>query len=294
MTLSISQLSGLEVGVLPFIQGGRILEESGDLYWRPYYHGSVGLYTGSRWTLVTCTGVYLSRSSTDINGSALAVNTNYDVFSKYNGSPDSFTLELAPWSSNVARRYSLTRLDGVWSFNSSNSSEKMRRYIGTVRTVVSGAGVRFIDNLNQRFVSNWDNRILTAVRATNTNPTSFNLSVTLGVSSYMDTSAYEVKGEFLCVDPTAYVEGFANIVRGREIYELAVGVSINGVDLLTWETSNPHDSNAQSGFTYFLPIYGNTLLGYNSMTFCYRSYGGTVSVTTSGGSTGGAVLMVSV
>jgi hypothetical protein len=293
MTLSISQLSGLEVGVLPFIQGGRIFEESGDLYWRPYYHGSIGLYTGSRWTLVTCTGVYLSRSSTDINGSALSVNTNYDVFSKYNGNLDSFTLELSPWSSNVAREYALTRLDGVWSFNSSNSSERMRRYLGTIRTVVSGAGVRFIDNLNQRFVSNWDNRILTAVRATNTNLASFNLSSTLGATAIMDTSAYETKGEFICVDPTAHVEGFANIVRGRETPRLDFGVSINGVHLPTWEAADPHDSNGQSGFTYFLPIYGNTILGYNSMTFCYKSWG-TVSVTTSGGSTGGAVLMVSV
>jgi hypothetical protein len=292
--LNINEVSQLQVGVLPLIQGGRISAPSDTtLSWLPYYHGSVGLNKGNSWTLVTCTGVSISNTSMDIEGNNLVANKNYDVFARYNGAVDNFVLELSPWSSDNGRKYALTRRSGVWSFDSSDPTKYIRRFIGSVRPVASGVGVKFIDTPYQRYVVNWDNRIPNVVVATNTNPNSFSLTSTQGTMASVDTSAYEVKGEFLNMDPTLWAEGHASIVRlGGTTARMDFGVTINGQSLLDYSAQDPNDSYAH-GYQYFVPVHGNTLLGYNYITLCYRNWGAT-TVTTSGGTLGGAVLTVMV
>jgi hypothetical protein len=65
--------------------GGRMEYVSDtELQWQPYQHGSIGLYNGLNWEVITpVSNPSAANTVTTISGGALAVDTNYDVYLKY-------------------------------------------------------------------------------------------------------------------------------------------------------------------------------------------------------------------
>jgi hypothetical protein len=137
--------------------GGR-LERVSDtvLEWQPYYNGSIGLYNGSNWELITpSSNPSASNDATTISGSSLAADTNYDVFGTISGT--TFNLEFQEWSGGTTRYQTPVDFEGVKVFEDTEDGRK-RRWLGTIR-MRSDSGAKFTDSDNQRFVSNFYNKL---------------------------------------------------------------------------------------------------------------------------------------
>jgi hypothetical protein len=123
------------------------------LYYTPYNGDYVALYdtVNTRWDLFQFTERSLSLS-------ALAANTNYDVFIYDNSG--TLTLETVAWSNSgagtSARASAITQLDGVWV----KDSDK-RRLLGTIRTTSTTGECE--DSVIRRFVCNLSNSVFRAL-----------------------------------------------------------------------------------------------------------------------------------
>lgn len=137
------------------VPGGRLTTESGvpvstgdrtaqgTIYYTPYTHNQIHLYTGAVWRLYSFTEPSLALSS-------LTSGRNYDVFLYDNSG--TLTLELsAAWTNDTTRADALTTQDGVLV----KSGATTRRYLGTIRTTGTtttedSATTRFVWNLCNR------------------------------------------------------------------------------------------------------------------------------------------------
>jgi hypothetical protein len=137
----------------PSLPGGRLtlttavpvtsadVTAAGTIYYTPYVHNRVWLYSGSAWVEHTFTERSLALTVTDA--------TNYDVF-LYNNS-GTLTLELTAWTNDTTRATALTTQDGVLV----KTGATTRLYLGTIRA--SGSNTTE-DSMTKRFVWNYYHR----------------------------------------------------------------------------------------------------------------------------------------
>jgi hypothetical protein len=115
---------------------------AGTLYLALYKGNQFGLYTGSKWTIVTLAELSVAAPA--------AANQVYDVFLDYNdGAPQ---LVLLAWTNDTTRATALTKQDGVYV----KTGDTQQRYTGTVRTVSAS---QFNDSETLRHVSSYYNRV---------------------------------------------------------------------------------------------------------------------------------------
>ena len=90
------------------------------IYLTPYKSGTIALYNGSTWDL-------LSSAEVSISVTSRTTDLPFDIFA-YNSS-GTVTLELLDWTSATARATALVRQDGVWC----KTGALTRRYVGSCR-----------------------------------------------------------------------------------------------------------------------------------------------------------------
>jgi hypothetical protein len=116
--------------------------DASTLYYTPYVHNMISLYSGSVWEVLTFSETSITIPST--------TNTMYDVFAYNNAG--TVTFETLVWTNSTTRATGLTRQDGRWV----KSGDATRLYIGTFRTsgttgrITSTAKIRYLFNANNR------------------------------------------------------------------------------------------------------------------------------------------------
>lgn len=100
------------------------------LYMTPFKGNRIALWNGSSWSVSTFAEVSASLS-------ALAANTNYDVFAYSNSG--ALTLELVAWTNATSRATALAYQNGVLV----KSGAPTRRYIGTIMTTATAGQCEF-------------------------------------------------------------------------------------------------------------------------------------------------------
>lgn len=140
------------------VNGGRIEYVSDtEIQWQPYINGSIGLYNGLNWEIVTpATTPSAANTATTISGGALAVDTNYDVFATYVSSTE-LELEFQEWATASGRYQDITSFEGIKVY-ADTAEGRMKRWLGTIR-MDDDSGAKFKDNNTMRFISNYYNRI---------------------------------------------------------------------------------------------------------------------------------------
>lgn len=292
MSLTIEQLIELENGVIRTLQGGRmerVLDSS--LIWRPFKHGTVGIYNGDLWVPITPEPAdypSLSNVATDIDGATMSGGRNYDVFAEYH-TEDTFNLVSAEWSDDNTRKYDIEQFQGVYVQENTTTSGQCRRYLGTIRLNDDG---NYQDDQRRRFVVNWDNWVVKHVRIRcNTNS---NWSSNTGGSwvEFRNGSNVE-RGEFLCVHQgVAY--GGAVVIYGnhRQSYDdrnSRISTAMNKTNGRSngceGRLHATHDCPCES-----MVGLGNDTpnLGYNYVTMVYRSWIARNEYCESGNYDGGA------
>lgn len=123
---------------------------AGTIYFTPYKGNRISLYNGSAWKVYSFSELSLALTATS--------GKNYDVFVYDNAG--TLTLELSDaWTNDTTRDDALALQDGVYV----KSGSTTRRWLGTIRA--SGTNV-CEDSAAKRFVWNYYNRVLRAVRGT--------------------------------------------------------------------------------------------------------------------------------
>lgn len=151
-------LHNIQQTVAPTVVGGRLeLESSTEIQWKPYYNYSIGLYDGEQWKIVTPSGlVQTFNDFTTISGTSVAVDTNYDVYAKYE-SQNNFTLEFQEWAGATSRYEDPQRWQGIYVRDLTDEGKKMR-WLGTIR-MDDDSGAKFKDQMDKRFINNHYNKI---------------------------------------------------------------------------------------------------------------------------------------
>lgn len=136
---------------------GQSATPAGTLYLLPY-GGNVSAQRNA-------SGDWIPRQIPDagvsLDVTALAINTNYDVF-EYDNSGN-IALEALAWASNTARATALAAADGVYL----KTGATTRKYRGTIRTVSDGGTPKAIDSNEgpaKAYVFNAFNRIWRKLR----------------------------------------------------------------------------------------------------------------------------------
>lgn len=263
--LTLDEIKELEMGLVRSLQGGRIdYYNTTTLMWNSYIHGTVGIYNGSMWVPVTPPSqVNFVNNSYDINGSSLVAGKNYDVFARYQNE-QTFSLALAPWTSNTSRVSELSRFEGVLVYNTTTSGKQMR-YLGTIRT---DSSINFVDSATQRFVVNWDNCIMKCVNTYNSSYTDWTWSSTTWQEFRAGSS--QVKGEFL-------------LTRSGSSFMSVAQAYISADSSQVWLATALNSTTAYSGKDIFDYVYGNSrhtiichtyispVLGYNYITMLAKN-----------------------
>ncbi len=130
------------------------------LYYLPYKSKEVSLWdsSSSAWSIANIgTGVSFSNATLDLDGAAIDEDENYDVY-LYDDSGTS-RLGLMKWSGDTSRQTGKEpeqdSTHGVYVLE----TDKEKRYLGTVRTILDSSVVKFTDAEQRRFVWNVDNRV---------------------------------------------------------------------------------------------------------------------------------------
>ena len=144
------------------IAEGRLTLESGvpvsttdqsaktSVYYTPCCGNRIALYDGSAtWNVRTFTEITISLAG-------LTASKPYDIFAYDNAG--TVTIETLVWTSGTARATALVRQDGVLV----KSGATTRRYLGTV--YINATGGQTDDTLTKRYVYNYYNRVLRAMR----------------------------------------------------------------------------------------------------------------------------------
>jgi hypothetical protein len=151
------------LGLTRVMPGGRLTGISGSpvtasdtltintLYYTPYVHDLLPLWDGSRWNLHQFSEISLSLAG--------IASFPFDIF-VYNNS-GTLTLEMAAWTSAIARATAITVQDGRYC----KSGDKTRLYLGTIEPVGTGATE---DSAARRFIWNMYNRVSKHMKAVDT------------------------------------------------------------------------------------------------------------------------------
>jgi len=144
------------------IAEGRLTLESGvpvsttdqsaktSVYYTPYSGNRIALYDGSAtWNVRTFSEITISLVG-------LTASKPYDIFAYDNAG--TVTIETLVWTSGTARATALVLQDGVLV----KSGATTRRYLGTV--YINATGGQTDDTLTKRYVFNYYNRVLRAMR----------------------------------------------------------------------------------------------------------------------------------
>jgi len=280
------QLSEIELAAIRTQQGGRIATynatssgTSTELRWQPYVHGNIALWNGKTWTIITPDYIPAYNTSLDTTGQALAADTNYDVYVKYQTST-SGSLELVKWAGDNSRGYSgPNRTDGGVFVYDNSATGKTMRYVGAVRVIQVLSTKYFIDGRYQRFVVNWDHLITSAVNASNSGGSTWVIN-TSG-SSPIEVAVGNIRGEFLCLDNMCYLGGtkLGNLNTENVANWRWAGTFINTVLATSGPKHGWSQDGASSGNRGHEP--GTIGTAYTRLGLNYLSIGGgnTVSMT---------------
>jgi hypothetical protein len=302
MPLTISDLKEIEFAGVRVQQGGRLEYYSDStLQWQPYYNSSIGLYTGTTWSLVTPPStVSFVTTTSAMNGAALLSNKNYDVYARYQ-SAASFELCLYPWTSDTARLVTPTVFEGVYVYENSTTSGKQWRYLGTARLNSSKS---FVDSESQRFIINHNNKELNYVRCWNNYGGTFSLPTTQN-TWYNPSPATEVRGEFLSLTPSGGVTLYGSFNAGgmglstiRANWQFFTGLSLNATNTTAqyspnngfWQTyaaglaggamGAPIIVSPGFGYNYILVLVNSNDAVANNIGLDYYSHYGTLKLYT--------------
>ncbi len=205
-----------------YVCGGRLTLASGTpvttsdvtaatvLYFTPYWHSEVALYTNGAWQSYTFSERSLSLSS-------LSADTNYDIFLYDNAG--TLTLQAVAWSNNTTRATDLARQDGVYV----KSGAPEYRYLGTIRT--TGTAGQCEDSVARRFVWNCYNRVLCQMVAVDTTD-SWTYTVQAWRPSHNNTTDGVGRVSFVVGIAGAPVTAWASVHAGHDAGALTASCGI--------------------------------------------------------------------
>jgi hypothetical protein len=216
------------------IVGGR-LERTSDSYleWQSYINGSIGIYNGSAWSLVTpSSNPSLQNTANDLDNNALTYDYNYDIFAEWVSS-SSFYLRAKKWSGDTTRGFTLYRHEGVLVLDNTANGVK-RRFLGTVR-LRNDSGAKFTDTKNQRLVANFYNKVSKSLGIDNPYTSNTEENMTAGSWRSWDSNGDVWVLKFVVVEGTeinvlASMSGYVG--NGGGLY-CAVGFDSKTADGLT-------------------------------------------------------------
>lgn len=294
MSLTMEQIIELETGVIRTLQGGRIerLSDS-SMAWRPFKHGTVGIYNGDLWVPITPEPAdypSLSNVATDIDGATMSGGRNYDIFAEYHNE-DTFNLVSAEWTDDNTRRYDIEQFQGVYVQENTTTSGQCRRYLGTIRLNDDG---NYQDDQRRRFVVNWDNWVVKHVRMRCSVNENWSSNTGGSFVEFRNGSDVE-RGEFLCVHEGVSYAGTAVVYRnyraeGSSTPHSRFTTSMNKTNSVSYGCEGYLD-----GRNYYIPcetLFGQgqdePAIGYNYVTMVFRSWDAVNHYCESGNYDGGA------
>lgn len=122
----------------------------------PYLDDRISLFDGTNWQMYSTAGQEVAVDFTQAANN-LTSGTNYDLFVYDSGGSVTFDAPVA-WTSDKVRATSLGHQNGV----PVKLSDKTRRYVGTIR---ASAANTVADSVTQRYVWNFNNRVLRHMKA---------------------------------------------------------------------------------------------------------------------------------
>lgn len=269
MSITSSQITQQQTGFVCSLNGGRLdVVTPFLLQWKPIYHSTIGLWNGNIWVPYTPTNqVQIGIGEVDLSNNSLIYNSNYDVFME-GLSENQVRLVFNKWSSDNIRNPNLSRWDGVLVYDNSSNSGRKLRYLGTVR-LESNDGPKFVDSGNKRFLVNFYNRYVKPVYTTNL----YNGAWEVSTSNQWVEFRYgvsQVRGEFLSLASGVGLNGFLYLYKGYDDGLSWVGLGVNTTSGSNIASAVKHNSR-QGTARHFTPTYGETLLGYNYITFTCKT-----------------------
>jgi len=260
------------------VNGGRIEYVSDtEIQWQPYINGSIGLYNGLNWEIVTpATTPSAANTAVTISGGALAVDTNYDVFATYVSSTE-LELEFQEWATASGRYADLVYFEGIKVY-ADTAEGRMKRWIGAIR-MDDDSGAKFKDNLYQRYVANYYNTINKVVKTYNS--LSSNWSYNSATIRELNGGTNQTRGYFICLYNTKLYPVHHQVYTVDTTYRYDCGIGLNDTTAFT----DPH-LNIQNGSADDLIVGGTTavqpIMGLNYITQVERAMSGSVDVSSWG------------
>jgi hypothetical protein len=154
-------------GTLGLLAGGRLTltsntpvttsdatSGSATIYYTPYKHDRIALYTGSRWT----TYQFSQITNTDLAGGT--TGQMFDFYVAWNGGSPILNYGGYAWTNSTTRGVTLNRVNGILV----HPTDSTLRYVGTVRM---SANDTLADTVAQRFIWNYNNRVMRALYRSN-------------------------------------------------------------------------------------------------------------------------------
>jgi hypothetical protein len=182
------------------------------------------------------------------------------------------SLEFSRWYGDNARRQYPQKYEGIYVYDDTGEGKKMR-LVGAVRlTTVSGINY-FTNTISQRFTVNWDNRILSAVKAYQNGTT---WSVNTGGFAIIESwgGSGLTRGEFLSLESICYAGGSSvGQTAGNTENWSEMGAYMNSTVLPAGPMPRwtEHNSNApMSDHSSYAAAY--TRLGYNYFSIGMGGY----------------------
>lgn len=269
-----------------FVPGGRLTlttatpiltsdtAAAGTLYYTPFLHSSIRLFSGSYWIPYTFTERSLALSLTS--------GKNYDVFIYNNAG--TLTLELsAAWTNDTTRADALTRQDGVWV----KSGATTRLWLGTIRASGSNqCSMVFAPAAGTTAkigVWNYYNRVRFAVRAVE-DADSWNYTT----AAYRSMNGDDTNRlEYVCGEAGAFALDVTATTNATNTSALGVSNGI-GVDSTSVNSAQSHGANLPAGNTFNTKLsaryWGAAQLGYHYLQAL--EYSQATGTTTWGGDFG--------
>lgn len=277
--LSINKLREIEVALVRTLQGGHIVaNDSSTLIWEPYTHGSIGLWEGSRWELVTPSGEYTSLTVTsgiDINSDPLATDTIYDVYAGYVDS-ENIDLILAPWTSDTMREHAPERFEGILVYDNDTELGKTKRYLGSIRLDSSG---NLVDSSTQRFIANWDHPVPKSLETYNSSSSDWSRDA-WGYVEYKYGND-QIRGELINIFPGNSIWGSCGCwhSRSQDNIQAAMALGLNGEDIGAGGRTYIYSYSGREVEGLLRATgYSDLRVGYSYITMMYKSYGGNINM----------------
>lgn len=257
-SLTVSDIVALAGGLVT--PGGRLtltsgtpvttadVTAAGTLYYAPYIHDYIMLYSGSAWQAIQFTERSLALTLTSGN--------TYDVFGYNNAG--TLTLETLIWTNPTTRATALVRQNGRLV----KSGDATRLYLGTI--YASGANTTE-DSVSKRFVWNQYNRAPRNVLKQETTA-----SWTYAVSAWQQTRATSTN-QIECVIGIADTASFFEYVSMNSGGEGTQGIGI--------DSNTPDDQVSYAYGGHGRALYTKILaVGYHTVRMCEYRIAGTVTL----------------